>query len=59
MIYIRRVYKLPEKAQTVYERKSGPGEYKAFAYTDSGVLRCRVVLPELSEAARIMPKRRA
>jgi len=30
--------KLPEQSQTVYERKSGPGKSKAFAYTDSGVL---------------------
>ena len=30
--------KLPEKSQTVYERRSGMGKSKTFAYTDSGVL---------------------
>lgn len=29
---------LPKGTQTVYERKSGSGKSKAFAYTDSGVL---------------------
>ena len=29
---------LPKGAQTIYERSSGPGRTKAFAYTDSGVL---------------------
>ena len=29
---------LPDGAQTIYERRSGMGKSKAFAYTDSGVL---------------------
>ena len=30
--------KPPKGTQTIYERRSGPGKSKAFAYTDSGVL---------------------